>query len=244
VEAQRTQKNVHKQKKGKAKVLSIAGGDSADKCSDGFLDCVMDLNEEDLQQLLQEPLDTLVQGSSHMQSHMVGACGHLMSENSDTSTFSLQKSPSCGSQHSETLPDNSTLFLDDLDLSCLKEVNSFPDLTELECLKFDAECADAKEGSGKASNTSGQLRKKKGGVSKRRSTKDKSAVPTFVDDECLKELEQMLGAGVSAEVLGGKLKGTGSVPPKVDAMKPIGSEKSKAIKGVRRSSGHKTPKAS
>lgn len=119
-----------------------------------------------------------------------------MSENSDTSSFSLQKSPSCGSQHSETLPDNGTLFLDDLDLSCLKEVNSFPDLTELECLQFDAECTDAKQASGKAFKASGQLKKKKGGVSKRKGTKDKPAVPMFVDDECLKELEQMLGTGV------------------------------------------------
>lgn len=48
----------------------------------------------------------------------------------------------------------------------------------------------------------------------------------------------------SAEALGGKLKGTDSVPPKVDVMKPNGSEKSKGIKGVRRKGGRKTPKAS
>ncbi|CAD7697771.1 unnamed protein product [Ostreobium quekettii] len=235
VDVQQTKKCMQKQKKGSAEALLPEG-----KCSEDFLDCMMDLNDEDLQQLLQEPLGTLANGGSQLDSP-VGSPINVVSDSSDASSFSIQKSPSCGSQHSETLPDDSMLFLEGLDLSCLKEVNSFPDLTELECLNFDTAC---EEGMGKASKATSQLKKKKGGgVSKKKATKDRNAVPTFVDDECLKELERMLGTGPSAEALGNKLKGTSS-SPSADVAMTTGNEKMKIAKNVRKSGSRKAAKTS
>jgi len=234
-DCQQPKKRVQKQKKDGAEPWL-----PDDKCSEDFLDCVMDLNKADLQQLLQEPLATLADGGSQLDS-LDGSPRNVVSENSDASSFSVQKSPSCGSQHSETLPDDSMLFLDGLDLPCLKEVNSFPDLTELECLNFDMGC---EEGNGKASKVTSQLKKKKGGgVSKKKGTKDRTAVPTFVDDECLKELEQMLGREQSIEALGGKFTDASS-SPSADVAQTTGSDKLKVAKNIRKSSGRKVAKTS
>lgn len=196
---QHEQKGCHHQKR---EALPTGESDPAPKCTEDFLECMLDINEEELQQLLQEPLDTL--GVDNTKSVAMDTTnGSARQENNGTSSCGLRKSPSYGSEHSETLPDDSMLLFDNIDLSCLKEVNSFPDLADLERLGMGNTGGEG--GSARLEQgPSPKKKRNKGGVMKKKGRKTKMSLPLFVDDECLKELERMLGTGACAGAVGCK----------------------------------------